>query len=150
MTKSSISPDMVLFGISQMPTRGLLFMIVPVGLGEVGAWILAFRSLSVTACQRAFKSSFASTRIPTASRPCLLISRVIESSNLSMFSFSEMQKVGLSWWRSWRWRMTCLSSCPSTKRMRSDDGEGKLAISYRTSMPCSATIWSSSSEYSTA
>ena len=68
-TKSSSSPPDSLLGHSQMPTRGSLSTIVPSGAGSPISMLgCAFRSRSVTALQRAVKSSFASAMMPTTSR----------------------------------------------------------------------------------
>ena len=92
MTKSSSSPVDALSGMSQIPTRGWPSMIVPVGWGDGGAWMFAFRRQLVTSFQRASILLFESTRMPLAFRPGILTSRLIASSNWLMPPLSEMEK----------------------------------------------------------
>ena len=82
--KSSSSPGDTLSGISQTPTRRWpksrpLSTTNPIRVGTDGQLKPTFSSRYATACQRACRSSLASTRMPTVLRPGALISASMDS-----------------------------------------------------------------------
>ena len=159
--KSSSSPADPLSGISQTPTRGAggrAATIFLVGFLWDGGMSLP-HSWYATSCHREAGLLFASTRMPRASRPETLSSGRIAALMFAKPPFLRMQNGGVSGCFRQRCRTTCASSGPYTKRTRlggstccrsAPSVANGPAILYRTSMPCSATVSSSSFVYSTA
>ena len=133
-----------------MPTRGRPSIIVPDGSGLSGGVIFTRTSLSTTACQRLRTSSFASISMPTACRPG--DSHLVADGGEKGIFPSLVRNVELanpaSNVRGDGSQRACRRGLRPTIRVAAVKWD--RAQRQRTSIPCSAAIFKSSSEYSTA